>query len=234
MIKNHKSFIFVAIFVFIISLFSLPKNTNALAQGVCKKSYYLPTDIVGYFVSSYDHESYYITTDWCVVKSLLWYGTVFGHYMINEADLDKNMAYMFPDPQVYFGLIPNYFLNDGGGRPRRGAFTTTGQKGYGYFLNDNPFKNIFGGNFPKPPRYVPDPKMGYGILEAQGWAQKFQKRMAELHDIFSKYIVNGYCRIPEFASKFTAICDYFSVRTVPFSPGQYQSFNKLPELKRNQ
>jgi len=212
-------------------------------QGVCTKPYYKPTDIVGYFYDVKLKEALYITYDWCVVKPLLWYGTIFGHYDVDANKIKDSLDNIFPEKQVYYGLIPNYFFKDGGNFIQRGKFTTQrhGDEKTGYFLNDNAFKNIFAGNFPKPPRYVPtkdtnDPifqQYGLaGVKEAKGTvAPLIMNRMLELHQIFENHIAKGRCNNISYAQKYTAYCDYFAIRTKPYSPRQYYGLDKLPEYK---
>ncbi|MGB9726541.1 MAG: hypothetical protein ACPLXB_00310, partial [Minisyncoccia bacterium] len=196
--------------------------------------YYKPTDIVGYFYNYKLKEALYITYDWCVVKPLLWYGTIFGHYNVTLEEVQTNLNYLFPEKQVYFGLIPGYFFKDGGNYIQRGKFTTEQHKEdlTGYFLNDNPFKNIFDGNFPKPPRYVPDNKIynEYGIATPQGTiAPLIMQRMQILHQVFAKFIVKGFCNNMAWSSKNSYYCDYFAARTTTYTPSQYYGMNKLPE-----
>lgn len=232
--KNTTCFlIFLLIFAF---TFQIPFNTSAkiYSQGVCTKPYYKPSDIVGYFYNYALKEALYITYDWCVVKALLWYGTIFGHYSVTADEVEKYLNDIFPERQVYFGLIPGYFFKDGGNYIQRGKFATEQHKSdqTGYFLNDNPFKNIFSGNYPKPPRYVPDSSIykTYGVATPKGEiAPILMKRMSVLHQFFANYIVKGKCNDINFAQKYARYCDYFAIRTKIFTPSQYFSFDKLPE-----
>lgn len=225
------------IFLFLLAFaLQIPQLASAkiYSQGVCTKPYYKPTDIVGYFYNYKLKEALYITYDWCVVKPLLWYGTIFGHYNVTAEEVQANLNYLFPEKQVYFGLIPGYFFKDGGSYIQRGKFTTEQHKQdtTGYFLNDNPFKNIFGNNYPKPPRFVPDTSIfsQYGVATAKGSiAPLIMRRMSDLHVFFSNFIVKGYCNNMSFAQKYANYCDYFAVRTKYFVPSQYFGFDKLPE-----
>jgi len=241
-IFNYKN-IFSLVLVILILSSSFPlKGTSATnpnskckgAQGVCQKCYYRPTDIVGYFYNYKLKEALYITYDWCVVKPLLWYGTIFGNYNVTADEVQKNIDYLFPERQVYFGLVPGYFFKDGGNYLQRGKFTTEQhlKEGTGYFLNDNPFKNIFSGNFPKPPRFVDDPTIfsTYGVATPKGSiAPLIMDRMAKLHIFFSNFVVKGSCNNISFAQKYSYYCDYFATRTKTFVPSQYFGFDKLPE-----
>ena len=205
---------------------SLGASPHYYSQNTCTKEYYKPTDLVGYFYDSKNLESYYIAFDWCVVKPILWYGTIFGWYDVDGTTLSKNINYIFPETQVYFGMIPSDFISDGGGRIQKGKFTTAQHRTISYFLNDNPFKNIFGGNYTKPPRYVPEPA---ALATPQGdLAPMIMRGMQTLYDQFSNQVMKGQCSNPAFYQKNTALCTYFSSRTVPFVPPMYGGYTKLP------
>jgi len=234
--KKNKKLINFLFFSLILIIVALPKLSYGLTQDVCTKSYYRPTDIVGYFFDNKSKEALYITYDWCVVKPLLWYGTIFGTYNVSKDQIQQNLEYIFPEKQVYYGLIPGYFFKDGGNYIQRGKFTTKQHlnEKTGYFLNDNPFKNIFGGNFPKPPRFVNDPSIfqNYGTATPKGTiAPLIMDRMAKLHDIFANEIAKGYCNIIAYAQKKSYYCDYFSIRTKVYTPSAYFGLDKLPEYK---
>lgn len=198
-------------------------------QHTCTKAYYKPTDLVGYFYNAKTLEAYYITFDWCVVKPILWYGTIFSWNEVSAEELSKNIDDLFPETQVYFGMIPSSFISDGGGRIQKGKFTTAQHENLSYFLNDNPFKNIYGGNYTKPPRYVPEPAVS---ARPQGdVAPIIMNRMATLYKKFSGEIMKGMCNNPAYYQKNTALCTYFSRRTVPFVPPIYGGYTKLPEYR---
>ena len=224
-------------FLGIVALANLmPLPAQARAQDVCTKDFYTPSDIIGYFRNERLDESYYLTYDGCVVKDLLWYGTIFAPYAVSESEIKKDLHNIFPERQVYFGLIPDGFVKYRGSKYYlAGKFTTKYHKEHqtGIFLNDNPFKNIFGGNYPRPPRYVPGRYFFSRPFEVS-WppgqiSSLLKSRMEELHNIFKDYIVKGWCRVPNFSQRFPLTCNYFSVRTVQFTPHSYYSFNKLPE-----
>jgi len=241
--KNKFSFLILIIGIFlVVSCLESPLLAEGAVikyygtQRVCTKPYYKPTDIVGYFYDVKLKEALYITYDWCVVKPLLWYGTIFGHYDVDAKKIQNSIENIFPEKQVYYGLIPGYFFNDGGNFIQRGKFTTEQHKEdlTGYFLNDNAFKNIFAGNYPKPPRYVPDNKIfsDYGVAEPKGTvAPLIMDRMSELHQIFERFISKGRCNDISYTQKYGAYCDYFAIRTKPYSPRQYYGLDKLPEYK---
>lgn len=240
--KKIKSFSLFTI-LFILFFLSLAMPLDALDDtqgGACTKYFYTPSDIIGYFRDASIDESYYLTYDGCVVKALLWYGTIFGRYNVSFEEIKKNLGNIFPEKQVYFGLIPAGFIRYKGSKYYLpGKFTTAyhleqgGRKNTGIFLNDNPFKNIFGGNYPQPPRFVPGGYFFNPPFEVK-WpegsiASLLHDRMIELDDIHTKYIVTGYCNVPDFSQRFPHTCDYFSSRVIQFTPHAYYGFSKLPE-----
>jgi len=216
---------------------SKPSEVNA--SNPCKKNFYTNNDIVGYFRNVKTDESYYITNDWCVVKAILWWGSVFQHYEDPniEAEIKQNIDDIFPDWQVYFGLLPENFLKaDSEGNPRSGAFCTVGLANYGYFTNDSPFKNIFGNNYPQPPKFVSEEKSKTKSCLSQkatpppsSVAAILMQRMDDLHyKVFVPRITKGQCQQLGKYPELTNACYYFSHRTQLSVPDAYKAFTKAP------
>ncbi|HPC30895.1 MAG TPA: hypothetical protein PK119_00295 [Candidatus Paceibacterota bacterium] len=247
-----KTYLLIAIILLIGSFCLIKQNkslnkTNArtVYNTECREFYYLEGDIIGYFRDVVKNESYYITFtsgidandniyhDWCVVKAVLWWGGVFEHYSFSAKDLQNNLENIFPEYQVYYGLIPYAFI--GTDTPQKGYFATEGMttpKKYGYFTNDNPFKNIFGNSYPQPPQFIksnnfqiinPPSSMAAGII---------MKRMKDIHaNIFVPYISKGACNLISLYPNLQNACQYFERRTMPFVPSGYNAFLKLPEYQ---
>jgi len=220
------------------NLFAPATKAQAISLTECQENYYEYQDIIGYFRDVAKKESYYVThktdgrsySDWCVVKAILWWGGVFEHYSFTKSDLEKAINNIFPEEQVYFGLIPSSFV--GAIYPQKGFFCTVGicEKKHGYFANDEPFKNIYGKNLPNPPRFVktrnfetvnPPPGFKAGII---------MKRMDDLHyKIFVPFVAKGACNYPSRYPELQTACQYFQKRTTPFTPTAYNAFMKLPQ-----
>lgn len=200
-----------------------------IAAKVCEKPYYTEGDIVAYFRDVKKNESYYITNDWCVVKAILWWGGIFGKYNVKTEELKANIDNIFPEPQVYFGLIPIAFL---GTYYPSNNFTTLTLKDYGYFNIDNPFKNIYGDNPPIPPKFINSLTAPLARLPSTATnAALLLDRMNFLQtNIFEKYVAKGACTTPEQYPQLRYACDYFFKRDYSFIPGKYSSFDKAIEF----
>jgi len=203
-----------------------PQETKA--ADVCKKNFYTNSDLVGYFRDIRKDDSYYITNDWCVVKAILWWGSVFEHYSDIAGELKERIDYIFPESQVYFGLIPAGFLGDTEG-PDKGSFYTVGLLNYGYLKNDDPFKNIYGDNRPKPPIFAEDTKVKSKIAKppAGTEAATLMKRMDDLHyKIFEPRVAKGQCKNYNKYPDLITACQYFANRVQTFIPPSYKTFTK--------
>lgn len=204
------------------------KPQEAEAVNICKKNFYTNNDIVGYFRDVERDDSYYITNDWCVVKSILWWGSVFEHYSDIEWELSNRIDYIFPEVQVYFGLIPAGFLGNSDG-PDKGSFYTVGLLNYGYLKNEDPFKNIYGDNRPKPPQFVDDTKVKSRIAKppAGSEAARLLQRMDNLHyKIFEPRVAKGQCKNYNKYPELITACQYFATRVQTFIPPSYKTFMK--------
>lgn len=223
-------------------IFSLkPPRVNA--SNPCKKNFYTNNEIVGYFRNVKTDESYYITNDWCVVKAILWWGSVFEHYEDPniEAEIKQNLDYIFPETQVYFGLLPENFLKaDSEGNPRPGAFCTVGLANYGYFKNDSPFKNIYGNNLTQPPQFISEEQSRTKSCISQkatppagSAAAILMNRMHDLHyNVFSTRVVKGQCQQLGKYPELSYACFYFNNRAQLTVPPSYKAFTKTPgEIK---
>ena len=228
------SVLLLALALIIVLVFAKPDNTQA--SNPCKKQFYTNNDIVGYFRDTEKDNSYYITSDWCVVKAILWWGSVFDHPTSVETTVKTRIDKIFPEAQVYFGLLPEYLLKgnkDGG--PRKGTFCTVGLKASGYLTNDDPFKNIYGNNYPQPPKFVDDTKICDDTNKSNQIAKPpsgstaalIMQRMHDLHyTIFGPRVSKGDCMNATRNSDLTLACQYFSNRTQLSIPPPYKAFTK--------
>ena len=200
-----------------------------IAAKVCEKPYYTEGDIVAYFRNVKKNESYYLTNDWCVVKAILWWGGIFATYNVKTEELKADIDYIYPEEQVYFGLIPIAFV---GTYYPSSAFTTKTLQKYGYFTVDNPFKNIYGDNPPTPPKFV------NSLTTTLAWMPNTATNAAILLDrmnflqtnIFEKYVVKGLCTTPREYPELRDACNYFLKRDYAFIPEKYNSFDKATEF----
>jgi len=233
---EKKYFSLFIVFIEICCLLLLPIFSEAATE--CRESFYQPEDIIGYFRDVVNNESYYITysptyNDWCVVKAILWWGGVFEHYSFTKKDLEKVIENIFPEYQVYFGLVPYAFI--GTNAPIKGLFATEGMttpKKYGYFRNDDPFKNIYGNNYPQPPQFIKSDNFSIIKPPAGTMADLIMKRMDDLHKkIFVPYISKGACNYPSLYPDLQNACQYFERRTMPFVPPAYSAFMLLPQYQ---
>jgi len=222
-------FIFLAgaLFIAALALFHFIKPSPTQASNPCKKNFYTNNDIVGYFRDVKNDESYYITNDWCVVKAILWWGSVFEHYSPIEQEVNDRYEYIFPEPQVYFGLIPAGFLDAGNNIPRKGTFYTVGLASFGYLINDDPFKNIYGINTPTPPQYIDNKNFKKATPPKGSVADLLMiNRMSKLHQIFSTAIAAGACDNIQKQQELDKYCQYFLLRTRGHQPSAYHAFTR--------
>ena len=228
-------FIFLAgaLFIAALALFHFIKPSPTQASNPCSKTFYTNGDIVGYFRDFKKDDSYYIAKDWCVVKAILWWGSVFEHYSPIEQEINDEYAYIFPEPQVYFGLIPAGFLANTNGEPLKGFFYTVGLQAFGYFRNDDAFKNIYGNNTPQPPQYIDNKKFKKATPPAGSIAAKLLQRMDDLHyKIFAPRITQGQCQNLNRYQDLIYACTYFQNRTQGYAPPAYRAFTKqVGEIK---
>lgn len=191
---------------------------------VCDKPYYQESELVAYFRDYKTDEAYYLTNDWCVVKGILWWGGVFAKYPVKTETLQASIQNIFPEPQIYFGLVPIALL--GTYYPTKN-FTTKTLKPYGYFTIDNPFKNIYGDNKPTPPKFVRAEEASLAFIPPQATNAKILfNRMNDLQNIFENNVLKGDCLKWNISQELKYACDYFRNRDNVFSPSYYYSFKK--------
>jgi len=226
--------VIIPIFLFLICFCSvLPQTFLQPLKAASIKQYYTKNDLVAYFKNVVTGEGYYLTNVTLlsdgtrspaqVVKADFWWGGRFNISGVDYDTLKKEIDYIYPEPTVYYGLIPKDFLVSGERIILKLFIHTDGR----VFTNEEPFKNIFGNNPPQPPEFKELNTSNYQYLSENPnlmsrEAKLLLDRMSSLSSTIATYKRYGTCaQVIAPRSLVYYDCWYEQLKSKPYIPPAY-------------